>query len=119
MRRRGLLAGLGFLAAAPAIIRTPGLLMPVKVERPEPFLVLLIDGPDGRRRRYTQDAPKLNAMGQARGRMDLPWGTLPAGKHEVQYTMNLPGFGPIGTGKQYLNSLGPSSRHHFDWSIQT
>lgn len=28
--RRGLLAGLGALLAAPAIIRTPGLLMPVK-----------------------------------------------------------------------------------------
>jgi hypothetical protein len=30
MRRRGLIAGLGALLAAPAIIRTPGLLMPVK-----------------------------------------------------------------------------------------
>ena len=28
MQRRGLLAGLGALLAAPAIIRTPGLLMP-------------------------------------------------------------------------------------------
>jgi len=31
--RRGLLAGLGALLAAPAIIRTPGLLMPVKPVR--------------------------------------------------------------------------------------
>jgi hypothetical protein len=30
LRRRGLLAGLGALLAAPAIIRTPGLLMPVR-----------------------------------------------------------------------------------------
>jgi hypothetical protein len=30
IQRRGLLAGLGALLAAPAIIRTPGLLMPVK-----------------------------------------------------------------------------------------
>jgi len=34
--RRGLLAGLGALLAAPAIIRTPGLLMPV---RPPPLVV--------------------------------------------------------------------------------
>lgn len=31
LQRRGLLAGLGALLAAPAIIRTPGLLMPVRV----------------------------------------------------------------------------------------
>jgi len=30
MNRRGFIAGLGALLAAPAIIRTPGLLMPVK-----------------------------------------------------------------------------------------
>lgn len=30
LQRRGLLAGLGALLAAPAIIRTPGLLMPVR-----------------------------------------------------------------------------------------
>ena len=30
LRRRGFLAGLGAILAAPAIIRTPGLLMPVK-----------------------------------------------------------------------------------------
>ncbi len=30
LRRRGFLAGLGLLVAAPAIIRTPGLLMPIK-----------------------------------------------------------------------------------------
>ena len=30
IHRRGLLAGLGALLAAPAIIRTPGLLMPVR-----------------------------------------------------------------------------------------
>ena len=30
IKRRGFLAGLGVLLAAPAIIRTPGLLMPVK-----------------------------------------------------------------------------------------
>ena len=34
--RRGLLAGLGALLAAPAIIRTPGLLMPV---RPVPLVM--------------------------------------------------------------------------------
>lgn len=34
IQRRGLLAGLGALLAAPAIIRTPGLLMPVRpIER--------------------------------------------------------------------------------------
>lgn len=32
MNRRGFIAGLGALLAAPAIIRTPGLLMPVKVQ---------------------------------------------------------------------------------------
>ena len=31
--RRGLLAGFGLLLAAPAIIRTPGLLMPIKPQR--------------------------------------------------------------------------------------
>lgn len=31
IQRRGFLAGLGALLASPAIIRTPGLLMPVKV----------------------------------------------------------------------------------------
>ncbi len=40
--RRGLLAGLGALLAAPAIIRTPGLLMPVK----PPPLVMGVDGMD-------------------------------------------------------------------------
>lgn len=38
LRRRGLLAGLGALLAAPAIIRTPGLLMPVRPLR-EPLWV--------------------------------------------------------------------------------
>lgn len=38
--RRGLLAGLGALLAAPAIIRTPGLLMPVK---PPPIVLTGVD----------------------------------------------------------------------------
>ena len=42
--RRGLLAGLGALLAAPAIIRTPGLLMPVRPLR-EPILIALDFGP--------------------------------------------------------------------------
>ncbi len=41
LKRRGFLAGVGALLAAPAIIRTPGLLMPVKVWVPPPQLVLI------------------------------------------------------------------------------
>lgn len=42
--RRGFLAGLGALLAAPAIIRTPGLLMPV---RPLPLVVGIDGAPPG------------------------------------------------------------------------
>ena len=41
IRRRGFLAGLGVALAAPAIIRTPGLLMPVKPVRP--VMVMTLD----------------------------------------------------------------------------
>lgn len=45
--RRGLLAGLGALLAAPAIIRTPGLLMPVRPTLgPLWFGVDMASGPD-------------------------------------------------------------------------
>ena len=39
IRRRGLLAGIGAMLAVPAIIRTPGLLMPVKPAALEPVIV--------------------------------------------------------------------------------
>ena len=45
IQRRGLLAGLGALLAAPAIIRTPGLLMPVRPFR-EPLLAAADFGRD-------------------------------------------------------------------------
>lgn len=38
IQRRGFLAGVGAFFAAPAIIRTPGLLMPVKMLRVDPVL---------------------------------------------------------------------------------
>lgn len=41
IQRRGFLAGLGALLAAPAIIRTPGLLMPVR-----PVVTLVLAGVD-------------------------------------------------------------------------
>jgi len=45
--RRGLLAGLGALLASPAIIRTPGLLMPVRpLREPLWFGVDMASGPD-------------------------------------------------------------------------
>ena len=43
LARRGFLGGLGALLAAPAIIRTPGLLMPVKAVPARPLLTLTLD----------------------------------------------------------------------------
>jgi hypothetical protein len=46
-RRRGLLVGLGALLAAPAIIRTPGLLMPTSRWGLDPMWLALVENPDG------------------------------------------------------------------------
>lgn len=45
LRRRGFLAGLGAALAAPAIIRTPGLLMPIRslILEPEGWDVIVTD----------------------------------------------------------------------------
>lgn len=51
MNRRGFLGALAVAAAAPAIIRTPGLLMPVRSWRPAgpgPMLLFRFLGADGR-----------------------------------------------------------------------
>lgn len=46
IQRRGLLAGLGALLAAPAIIRTPGLLMPTSLWAIDPMWLALVEAPN-------------------------------------------------------------------------
>lgn len=61
--RRGLLAGLGALLAAPAIIRTPGLLMPVRpLREPLWFGVDLANAPDFTALSRAMDAARARRM---------------------------------------------------------